>query len=281
MRAALLRRQLGIEDQLHEPEHGIHRGPDLVAHVREECGTRAGDALGEIAGLPHDPFGALGRLFADCESRRHAEVIHQGDVCAPGNDRHSEGEDGDDDCGREVVAPLARGQRHEDGKGDAGEEAADAERVGGERCEGTRDDPGEHDEEERAGLERHEWQHQRTAHPPGDGKQGHGDAYAVADGPLGQPARGDEQPRAAQQRGERHGAAPAHQHGMGRIGPCERHDDGDEERMYPDAEPALAHEPRLQEAGEVGADALVGRDGVFRTRFVHEGGSHDRLHGTI
>ncbi len=51
--------------------------------------------------------------------------------------------------------------------------------------------------------------------------------------------------------------------------------------MYPDAEPALAHEPRLQEAGEVGADALVGRDGVFRTRFVHEGGSHDRLHGTI
>ena len=51
--------------------------------------------------------------------------------------------------------------------------------------------------------------------------------------------------------------------------------------MHPDAEHALAHEPLLQEAGEVGADARVSGDGVFRAGFVYEGGRHECLHATI
>jgi len=50
--------------------------------------------------------------------------------------------------------------------------------------------------------------------------------------------------------------------------------------MHPDAEPALVYESLLEQAGEVGADALVSRCGVFGPRVVrHEG--HECLHGTI
>ena len=158
-----------------------------MAHVREECGPRAGNALGEVAGLPHDPFGALGRLFADREARRHAEVIHQCDVRAPGHDRHSQGEQAHDDRGREMMALLAHRQRDEDGEGDAREEAADAQRIRRERRQRTGDQAGEDDEEERGGLEGYDRQHQCAAHPPGDGKQGHRSAHASTDHALGQP----------------------------------------------------------------------------------------------
>src|SRR6266705_301841 len=44
--------------------------------------------------------------------------------------------------------------------------------------------------------------------------------------------------------------------------------------MHPDAEHALAHQPLLEQAGEVGADALVRRDGVLRARFYQLRAGH-------
>ena len=88
-RAPLLHREIGVEDQLHEAEDGIHRGADLVTHVREERRARSRRALGEIARVAHDRFGALGRVLAYRQARGHAQVINQRYVRAPGHDRHS------------------------------------------------------------------------------------------------------------------------------------------------------------------------------------------------
>ena len=97
-RPALFGRQLGIEDQLHETQHRVHRSANLVAHVREERGAGAGDALGEVAGLAHHRFGAFGGLLAHRQAR------------ASRHDRHSQREDGHDDRSRLVMSLIARGQ---------------------------------------------------------------------------------------------------------------------------------------------------------------------------
>jgi len=186
--AALLGRQLGIEDQLHEAEHGVHRGADLVAHVREERRTGPGKALGEVARLTHHRFGALGGLLAHGQAGRDLEVIDQRQVRASRHDRHSQREQGHDDRGREMMGLIARGQRDEDGQRDAGEESADAQGIGREGGQRTGDETGQDDEEERRRLERDDRQDQRTAHAPGDGEQGHRGPHAVADRPLGEGA---------------------------------------------------------------------------------------------
>ena len=44
--------------------------------------------------------------------------------------------------------------------------------------------------------------------------------------------------------------------------------------MHPDAEHALAQEPLLEQAGEVGADTVVRGDGVFGAVVVESAGGH-------
>src|SRR5690349_19437444 len=81
-------------------------------------------------------------------------------------------------------------------------------------------------------------------------------------------------PRRGDQHGGHDGAAPAERQIVGRIGPGEREDDRDEDGMHPGAEHALAHQPLLQEAGEVGADAFVRGDAIFGTVLGGESGGH-------
>ena len=61
---ALLRRQLGAEQQAGHADHGVHRRPDLVAHRREEGALRPGRRLR----LLRAPAGAR-RGSAPCRSR--------------------------------------------------------------------------------------------------------------------------------------------------------------------------------------------------------------------
>ena len=179
-RAALLLGQLGIENQLHEAQHGVHRRADLVAHVGQECRARPGDALGQVAGLAHDSFGALRGFLADRQARRHLQVVDEREMRATRHNRHPQGEHGHDDGGREMVALIAGRQGYEDRECDAREESADAQRIGRERRQGTGDEAGQDDEDKGGGFEGHEGQHDRAPHAPGDGHQGHGGTHAGA-----------------------------------------------------------------------------------------------------
>ena len=59
---ALLRRQLGAEQQSGHADHGVHRRPDLVAHRREERALRLRRRLGLLARLLE-----LGDVVVDAE----------------------------------------------------------------------------------------------------------------------------------------------------------------------------------------------------------------------
>ena len=59
---ALLRRQLGAEQQAGHADHGVHRRPDLVAHRRQERALRLGRRLGLLARLLE-----LGDVVVDAE----------------------------------------------------------------------------------------------------------------------------------------------------------------------------------------------------------------------
>ena len=109
-RAALLGRQLGIEDQLHEAEYRIHRSTDLVAHVREERRAGARDAFGEVAGIAHHRFRAFGGLLAYRQTGRDLEVIDQGLMRASRHEDHHEREQSDHDGRGLVMGLIARGE---------------------------------------------------------------------------------------------------------------------------------------------------------------------------
>ena len=61
--AALLRAEIGIEDDLEQPEHRVHRRANFVAHVREEARLGAVGALRAIAG--HGELQRLRRELRD------------------------------------------------------------------------------------------------------------------------------------------------------------------------------------------------------------------------
>ena len=58
-RAPLLPAELRVEHQLDEPEDGVHRRADLMAHVGQERAAGVGGALGDVARLPDRGLGAL------------------------------------------------------------------------------------------------------------------------------------------------------------------------------------------------------------------------------
>ena len=71
------RRQIGLEGQIQDAEDGVHRRPDLVAHVGQEIRLHAGSLLGQFPPPPHlldggafgadvvdDPDRALHRILA-------------------------------------------------------------------------------------------------------------------------------------------------------------------------------------------------------------------------
>ena len=84
---ALPRVDLGLQQQVGHADHGVHRRPDLVAHVGEEIGLRARGLLGEIARAPrlleHPVLGAdvlEGRDESPCGGLLDRERL-RGDAC--------------------------------------------------------------------------------------------------------------------------------------------------------------------------------------------------------
>ena len=59
--APLLESEVGIEEDLHHPEHAVHRGANLVAHVGEELALRPACRLRRLQGVAQ-LGGALGHL---------------------------------------------------------------------------------------------------------------------------------------------------------------------------------------------------------------------------
>ena len=84
---ALLRRELGAEEQPGHPDHRVHRRPDLVAHRRQERALRLGGRLRLLAGLLEladvvvDPEEALA-LAVDREGNEHQLDVDQRAVLA-------------------------------------------------------------------------------------------------------------------------------------------------------------------------------------------------------
>ncbi len=268
----LVRGQVGVQHQAGHADHGIHRRPDLVAHVREELalraigGLRSGESLGELGrALPDLAFDDLvglleiGAAFGDQTHLAQALVHADEQTAVLERDPprmfepapRARREDAIDGLGPEDAAQEVLGSRHDGGRDEDLPVAVEGQEGKRPEVVEVRLDASAGELDEQAGEEH----------------LGHGNAVARA-GMIGAPATESDRHRSdepAEEERDRH----VRVHGVREPGPRA----GRQPERAGDARDPLHGEQDHEEA----VRALADGPQVLREAFLCAGGSG--LHG--